>query len=85
MRSMPGGICAERTAIVKGVTPVYLVPAQYSASTPFVSITEAATSGIKDGNYVIHTTLGEILPIPYGPDQYEYRKKLRETGGKAKL
>ncbi|KAI5476143.1 hypothetical protein MNV49_000361 [Pseudohyphozyma bogoriensis] len=63
--SLGGTICAERTAIVKGVMPIYLVPAQFSSSTPFVSIAEAEK--MESGDKCIVTTMGELLPVSFGP------------------
>ncbi|BGP15537.1 hypothetical protein JCM10213_006475 [Rhodosporidiobolus nylandii] len=92
--SYGGAICAERTAIVKGVSegkrkfvglavtsqvlrefcplnmPILLIPSSYVAGqTPFLTAPEAEGKDTKD--IAVKSTMGELLPLSFGPEDLE--------------
>ncbi|GAA5980392.1 hypothetical protein JCM11641_001788 [Rhodosporidiobolus odoratus] len=105
--SYGGAICAERTAIVKGVSegkrkfvglavtsdvpavispcgicrqvlrefcplnmPILLIPSSYVAGqTPF--LTAAETEGKDTKDVAVETTMGELLPLSFGPEDLD--------------
>ncbi|BGP69956.1 hypothetical protein NBRC10513v2_003309 [Rhodotorula toruloides] len=89
--SYGGAICAERTAIVKGVSegkrrfvalamPVLLIPSSYvEGKTPTKSATEAEGADTEDT--VVETTMGELLPLSFGPEDL---RKPRPGAGEGK-
>ncbi|GAA5842368.1 hypothetical protein JCM11251_004207 [Rhodosporidiobolus azoricus] len=105
--SYGGAICAERTAIVKGVSegkrrykglavtsdvdgvispcgicrqvlrefcplnmPILLIPSTYSASSTRV-LTAPEAEGKDTKGAMVETTMGEILPLSFGPEDLE--------------
>ncbi|GAA6023591.1 hypothetical protein JCM10207_005726 [Rhodosporidiobolus poonsookiae] len=92
--SYGGAICAERTAIVKGVSegkrryvglavtsqvlrefcplnmPILLVPSSYVEGVTKV-LTAAEAEGKDTTDCLVETTMGELLPLSFGPDDLQ--------------